>query len=137
MQSFILRLFAVILPVYLFLSVIWPGGPGQAYLLAMLAAILVWPFVRQIWPLFKQPDVLVEQAAPPSLTMGEGSGESANELPRLKGLIIRLLTVSLCLMFLGWWWNMPGYYGFIAVFNLILAGLLLSRSYGLGASRRI
>ncbi|ABZ85020.1 hypothetical protein HM1_2470 [Heliomicrobium modesticaldum Ice1] len=136
MQSFILRLLAVILPVYLFLSLIWPGGPGQAYLLAMLAAIFVFPFVQQVWPIFRQPDLLVEQAAPLSLTLGEGSSERANEMPRLKGPIIRLFTVSLCLFFLGWWWNMPGYYGFVAVVNLILAGLLLSRSYG-GASRRI
>ncbi|MBM7867967.1 hypothetical protein GTO89_14460 [Heliobacterium gestii] len=138
MQSFILRLFAIILPVYLFLSALWPGGPGQAYLLAMLAAILVWPFLQQIGPLFRQPAQFEEQA--PLLRSlaaeNDNPGENNAGASSGKGLIIRLLAVSICLLLLGWWWNMPGYYGLMALFNLILAGYLLSRSHGAGSLRR-
>ncbi|MTV50943.1 hypothetical protein GJ688_18670 [Heliobacillus mobilis] len=124
MKRSIFSTMAIILPVYLFLTVLWPGGPGQQYLLMVMIVVLVgsalyqsWPFVRERFWGTNSTTIITpsmdDEKEPTTLTMG---------------MTIRPWIASFFLLLFGWWWDMLLYYGIVAAVNLVIAIYILVQS---------
>ncbi|MBC9785064.1 hypothetical protein H1S01_11135 [Heliobacterium chlorum] len=120
MKSSIFSVMAIILPIYLFLTVLWPGGPGQQYLLMVMIAVLAGPALYQSWPFVKE-----RFWGTNSTTITPSVDDQIEPATPTAGMTMRPWIVSLSLLLFGWWWDMLFYYGIVAAINLGVAIYIL------------
>lgn len=112
-----LRAMTLILAVYMFLAVLWPGSPWQNYLMAAAVFVLSSPFLIHAYTIHRD---LSDEAEKNDVERKDSSPTWHDLSSEMKKTMPRLLFVSISLIFLGWWWDMMVYYGAAAAVNAML-----------------